>query len=96
VTLQELIASGALAWARKAAAVGECTSGVSTASWLCGQRGAQGCELGQQITHAAAGHELGDGLAAAGDHHGLAGLHRIQQAGELGLGLCHRHLPHGR
>jgi hypothetical protein len=25
------------------------------------------------------------GLAAAGDHHGLAGLHRIQQAGELVL-----------
>jgi hypothetical protein len=27
------------------------------------------------------------GQAAAGDHHGLAGLHRIQQAGEVGLGF---------
>ena len=34
------------------------------------------------------------GFAPAGDQHGFAALHRIEQAGELGLGLGHRDLTH--
>jgi hypothetical protein len=63
---------------------------------LLGQGGAQGLKLGQQIPPVETGHLLGNGLAAAGDHHRLPSLHRIQKAGELGLGFSHRPLPHDR
>jgi len=65
------------------------TNGVNTAAGLRWQRLAQGLELRQQIPHGPAGHHCGDGLAPAGDQHGLAALHRIEQAGELGLGFSH-------
>jgi hypothetical protein len=58
-------------------------------------RRTHGFELGLQIAHAAARQQLGDGLTTGGDHFGLAGLHLIQQAGALGLGLRHRHLRNG-
>ena len=50
--------------------------------------------LGQEIAHGKPGHQLSDGLAAAGDHHRLAALHRVEQARKLGLGFRHRDLPH--
>lgn len=75
-----------------AGVVPESPHGLHTAGLLLRQRFSQGGELGQQITHAATRHQLGDGLAAAGNHHGLPGFHRIQQAGEPRLGIRHRQM----
>jgi len=68
---------------------------LEAAGGLMGLGVPQSLELGQEIAQGLPGNQLSDGFAAAGDHHRLALLYRVEQARQLGLGLRHRDLSHG-